>query len=81
MGVLNVTADVETQKNAFLHANFGTDVEIEEPSDIESVTDEQLELLLEKAKVEYSDVKPPVTSLQCAYKFNRPRNRSLLSFR
>ena len=72
-GVLNITADTETQRNAFLHANFGTDVEMEEPSEIESVTDEQLENLLQKAKMEYKENKPPITSLQCAYRYTRSK--------
>ena len=76
-GVLNITADTETQRNAFLHANFGTDVEMDDPTDIESITDEQLEELLAKARVEYKSYKPPETNLQCTFNYTKPKTRGI----
>ena len=63
-----MTADTVMQRNACLHANFGTDVDIDDATDLESITDEQLEEILQNARMEYKKMKPPVSSVHCTYK-------------
>ena len=73
--MLNITADAEMQRHAYLHANFGTDVEIDDATDLESISDEQLEVILERARQEYRSFKPPISSVTCTYKHMTRKGR------
>ena len=67
-GVLNVTVDTEAQRQAFLHANFGVDINDEEPVNLDMVDDIQIENVLKKAREEVRTFTPPMSTLQCTYR-------------
>ena len=81
---MNVTMDSETQRKAYLHANFGVDLNDEEPVNLDEADDIQIENILQKAKRESQTFTPPLPSMRCTYRHvKRPSigSRGLLRIR
>ena len=81
-GILNITVDTDTQRRAYLHANFGVDTNDEEPVNLDEADDIQIENVLEQAKREAQTFTPPIPSLRCTYwHIKRPGTRGALRIR
>ena len=67
-GILNINVDTRIQKEAFLVANFGFDLDTTDVIPIERFQGMSLMDTLSKAKDELEISRPPIPTLQCSYK-------------
>ena len=77
--VVNVTMDTKRQKEAFLMANFGVDVECTDVVPYQGVQGQDLLDMLSNAKNELLSFTPPMPTLECSYREYYKAGRRLLT--